>query len=260
MGREIEEPIRDLFCRGLSAVADHLKRKGPLLIFVWLALIFIKTHLKDRKFRVNRDPRADEGAIGEVYDWPGLHHVHCIARSFFTGCSVDAKAYGSMLFLSAKTSSNYEAFDYRDVHNARSVLIRFDDFAIVSVLDDGCGAWSLFQKALKKVSGPMSPIQLREVLAHLTYLNLHLRERPRFWTECGPKGALRIRGETPKRAVLDTSGEPTLGEVLFDCCEDMLSHFQNANIEEVKRLVRAGRWNFLWDARGDFDTKSMDRL
>jgi hypothetical protein len=260
MGRMIEKPIRDLFCRGLSGLAEHLTSRGPLLIFVWLSLVFLKTHLKDRTLKLARDLGISGEAISQDYDWARLHYVHCIARSFFTGCSVDGEAIGSMLFLAAKSSPDFEMFDFRDVHYARSILIRFDDFAILSVLDDGCGSFSVFQKVVEKLTGAMSPIQLRETLGHLSYINMHLRERARFWTEFDPIEGLTIVGETPLQAEVDGLNTPSLGEVVFGCCEDMLSHFQNPNIEEIKKLLRDGRWSFLWDASGNFDSSSMDRL
>ncbi len=258
MGRRLEEPIRDIFCRGHQGLVDHLMANGPLLIFVWLALVFVKTHLKDRSLRQHRAPRAGQEMISHDYDWAGLHHVHCIARAFYTGCQVDAAAHGSMLFLAAKVRPEFEMFDFRDVYHARSILVRFDDFAIISVLDDGCGALSIFQKPFEKVAGAMSPIQLRETLGHLSYLNLHIRERAKFWTEYDPTDGLRIVGRTPAQVELDSAEVTSLGETVYACCEDLLAQFKNPNIEQIRQQVRDGRWTFLWDAEGNFDQKSMD--
>lgn len=260
MGRTIEEPVREVITGGYRSLVDHLKERGPLLFFTWMALIFVKTHLKDRRLRMNRDTRAGDDSIAKDYDWAALHHVHCIARSFFTGCRVNAEAHGSMMFLSAKTRPHFERFDFKDVHHARSVLVRCDDVAMVAVLDDGCGAWSIFQDVCAKFRGSMSPIQLREILGHLSYLRLHLRDGARFWTEFDPVEGLSIVGATPPHAELDGRESPTLGELVYGCCEDVLSSFPNSNIAETKAGAREGRWTSLWTASGDFDQESMELL
>jgi len=55
MGREIEEPIRELVVQGGEAVNDYLRKEsqhGRHLFSTWMALIFIKAHLKDRRLRL----------------------------------------------------------------------------------------------------------------------------------------------------------------------------------------------------------------
>jgi hypothetical protein len=46
MSEVLEIPISKLVGQGYNAVADHLCREGSWLLFTWLALIFLKTHLK----------------------------------------------------------------------------------------------------------------------------------------------------------------------------------------------------------------------
>ena len=74
LGQAIEKPVAALFAAGYDALIGHMKTEGPLLLFAWLNLLFLKTHLKDRTLLINRDRRAASGVIGDLYDWPELHH------------------------------------------------------------------------------------------------------------------------------------------------------------------------------------------
>ena len=57
MGEEIEKPISELVAAGREAVRRDLYENSPLKFFVWLALIYLKTHLKDRQLRFHLDQR-----------------------------------------------------------------------------------------------------------------------------------------------------------------------------------------------------------
>jgi hypothetical protein len=102
MGREVEEPIRALVEQGSQAVYEHVQREGPLRVFVWLALIFLKIHLKDRTLRWHRDLRLPDDRIGDLHSWEELHHLHTVARCLYTHCAVSSRVTGSLLVMSAK--------------------------------------------------------------------------------------------------------------------------------------------------------------
>ena len=112
MGKKIEEPIRNLIAQGFEAVTQHIEREGAWLFFVWLSLIFLKTHLKGKNLRYHRDRRQEDYKLFDTYNWEELHHIHCVARSFYTGCEIDPKIMGSFLTIPAKMGSNYQDFDY----------------------------------------------------------------------------------------------------------------------------------------------------
>jgi hypothetical protein len=57
MGREIEQPISDAVHAGSEPLAEFIRDGGGLNMFIWMGLIFLKTHLKDRTFRVHLDQR-----------------------------------------------------------------------------------------------------------------------------------------------------------------------------------------------------------
>jgi hypothetical protein len=258
MGKEIENPIRTLFSGGIDAVAKHLSSQGPKLLFTWLSLLFVKTHLKDRNLRMSLDHRETKGMIGENYEWQLLHHIHCVARSFYTGCRINSDVFGSLIICAAKIDDHYEHFDFLDVSNASSILLRLKDFAIIAVLDDACGAFTKFSEKFENVRGALSPIQLREVLAHLSYVNMHLVERPIFFTHLSD--VLQICAKVPRFAYLDEYDRSHFGELLNHCCGSMLVNFTNENIEEIKVNVKKGCYTFLWDEHGNFDPYSMELL
>jgi hypothetical protein len=105
-----ERPIAELISAGYGAVRDHLLRHGPQLFFTWLALIFIKTHLKDKRLRTFLDRRRGGEMIAESYSWEDLYHVHCIARSFYTGARLDSTAIGSLAVLAAHGGNSPKRF------------------------------------------------------------------------------------------------------------------------------------------------------
>src|SRR5262249_18768816 len=86
-GRALESPVRDMLSSGYARFVRHVQQGGEEalhLLYAWLALIFLKTHLRDLALRFVRDRRIASHQIGELYDWDSLHHVHCVSRSVHT--------------------------------------------------------------------------------------------------------------------------------------------------------------------------------
>ena len=67
MGRQIEERISKVVNAGPQAIHKDIADGDALEFFVWLGLIFLKTHLKDREFRIHRDLRKPDDRIGDLY-------------------------------------------------------------------------------------------------------------------------------------------------------------------------------------------------
>jgi len=101
-------------------------------------------------------------------------------------------------------------------------------------------------------------IQQREILAHLSYLNLHLVDRPQYWTDFS--GGPTIRAAMPDKCELDEFDSIHFGGIMNDCCGDMLDSFTNADIEQAKANLRLANHTFLWDSEGRFDPTSMDPI
>lgn len=257
LGERVEQPFSTVLKGGMHALGEHLRTNGPWLPFTWLALLFIKTHLRDREFRWHLDARQGAFPISEAYDWEALHHVHCIARSFFTRPELDATALGTFFALPASIAPQFEQFDYGDLYFHKTICFRFRDVAMVCVLNDSCACYSIEKdKLLPRISGPLSPLQIREVMARLGYLNLLIKERPLFQSEFdGPK--YRISGTHPAAIELDEWNPEAYGRVLHHACAGHLDRCTNPDIEEIRKYVREGRYTFLFDQNGSFIKEQM---
>jgi len=176
LGKEVENPISQLFSQDYTFLTEHVKFNGIRTIFVWLSLIYIKSHLKDNFLRIDRDFRSSDLKIGELYDWETMHHIHCVARSFYTKCNISQDAFGTIVILPAKVLSYYSNFDYCDTYDGKAVLLRMNDICIIAILNDSCGSLSLYGKELCRLTSPLSPLQCREVFANLILINQKIRK------------------------------------------------------------------------------------
>jgi hypothetical protein len=258
MGKVIEEPISQVIQAGSDAVINYIQSDGGgLKIFIWMGLIFLKVHLKDRAFRVDPDLWKESEQIGDRYDWDNLHHLHSLVRSFYTGCRVEREALGSCLVVPVRTQVSQEKFDFGDLSYGQTMLLRLDDTALLTVFNDSGAVNGWFWQKLEKITGPLSDLQLREVLVEFAYLNLHLKERPIFQTECNDlTETCRIVGH---RGSLDLGpmDRRIRGKLLEHVFRDILPHTRNrhATNEEVLEAVKAGNFSFLFDENGQFITE-----
>jgi hypothetical protein len=177
-----ERPISNLVKGGLSTVTDYIVNGGFRHIFQWLALTYLKTYLKDRHLRFFLDHRKGDDAIADLYDWKELHHIHCIARAFFTGANIEAQALGSIIVCPARNIKLDGKFDYADSYDGRTLLLRIGEIAFLAVLNDSCAVWNLMQECIARLGGPLSSMQLRELMARMAYANIHLPRRPQQYS------------------------------------------------------------------------------
>lgn len=182
MSDVFERPISNLVKQGLKEVNDYIVKGGFKHIFQWLALIYLKTHLKDRRLRFHLDRRKGDQTIADLYDWRELHHIHCVARAFFTGANIEPEALGSMVVCPARNIEPDVNFDYADSYAGCTILLRLGEIAFIAVLNDSCAVWNLMRDEIGRVAGPLSSIQLRELMARMAYANIHLRRRPRQYS------------------------------------------------------------------------------
>lgn len=263
MGARIETPISALVAGGYTAFSNHIATHGALIPFVWMALIFLKTHLRDRQFRVKRDQRQGGALIGDSYTWHELHHVHCVARSFFTETVVTAEAFGSLLCWPMKTQDHYEHFDYADLHASRSALLRMGTVGLVAVFDDSNAALSAFAPWLSRITGSLSPFQLREVFAHLSFINASLKDRPAFKTEVDANGRSRIVCLRPAGIELEPHSNADFGELFWSAMQPISGRLIGPH-PDIPGQIRKGEWSFLFDEQDKFIEDSIvgpvDRL
>ncbi len=227
------------------------------LLFQWLGLIFFKTHLKDKTLNVNLDLRKGNEKIADLYDWEEMHHLHCIVRSHYTGAQISSKVIGSVLILRAIENTYFESFDFADNKAAQTIMLRLNEFCIIAVLNDSCGSLNLFWEDFQKIDGALTPLQLREVFAHITYLNLHLKERPIYSSKFRYLPTIKsieykIDAKLPEKVELSSEADRiiTFGEILYANLKDIIEneHTPTELVEQVKK----GEYTFLFDQNGKF--------
>ena len=254
MGRRFESPIREAVTGGYAALRAHLDRSGPALLYAWLSLIFLKTHLRDRAFRVHRDLRKPDTKIADWYEWEELHHVHCVARSFHTRALWTPGIVGSMLVMKASTDMGDELFDYADLYAARTMLLRINDICIVAVMNDSGMVLPFIQGAvLRKIDAPPAGIQLRELMARCALLNLKIRERPTFRTAINERGEVALFADPPTQSPrVGKILKKEFGLMLYGALLPFVTDLRDQHGKALSTRVKRGQISFLFNSEGQF--------
>lgn len=258
LGRCYEEPIATRFAEGYRAVAEMFNQ-NPLFLFGWMNLLFLKVHLKDRTLFLNRDRRVASNPISHLYDWPEMHHIHCVARTVYTNAALAANALGSIAIVPAKVNSPATDFDYADYYPGRAILLRSDGVAIFCVLNDSCGTLNLLNDYLERITGPLGAAQCRELLAHFAYANMLIKERPRFYTTIDPERArLVISASVPEHLDANEFSAQEFGYIVYSLVKTVFTSTPPSKPEDdILEYVRQGRWTFLFDKDRRFIENSI---
>lgn len=183
-GKNLEEKVRPLITGGYSNFKNVITEETAEVVYIWLAFVFFKTHLKDTLLRLYQDRRKGDEVIASKYNWAWLHHIHAVIRSVYTGAKLEKGCIGTFVALHADPGDLATPFDYRDINGINTVLLRIGDIALLASLDDAKLSSHFLSGHIGEVKGkPMSPIQLREMLAHLSFVSGNLIERPLFRNE-----------------------------------------------------------------------------
>jgi hypothetical protein len=247
-----------LFAGGFVAISQELKDHGPWPLFCWMALIFLKAHLKDKYLNYHLDRRKGDMKIAELHSWDELHHLHCVVRSFYSGAKLDQEVLGSLAVFPAKVRQHFEGFDFIDLSIAQTMLLSVDDVAVVAIFNDSQAALSAaFKDLQRKIAGPLSPVQLREVAATLASINLHVEPRPQFFSQIDTSaGTYNIVAERSDQVHTSAWNYELHGRIMHALTKDMLKGMDNH--EELLNLVKSGRYTFLTTPNGTFDSESME--
>lgn len=260
LGETVEKPISDMIKGGYQSVSAFIKKNGAWRLFAWMNLIFLKTHLKDRAFRFSLDAREGTEKISELYDWSPMHHIHCIVRAYYTKATLDPRLMGSVFVLPAKVRPHLGLFDYADFSVHKTMLIRLGETAIICVLDDACATISLIQNWLfPKLGGPLSPVQLREVLSRIAHANSAISSRPQFHTVFD-EGLPHLSVTHADHFEAEKGDPEKLGALMHHTCGPLLEDYGGQNKDAVIEGLRSGRWTFLVDPSGKFDDRSMEPM
>lgn len=75
-----------------------------------------------------------------------------------------------------------EPFDLVSVTDASTLFLRAGDIALYAVLNDGQACGCAIEPTLDRITGPLNPMQARELAAELAAAKLHLENPPLFKT------------------------------------------------------------------------------
>jgi hypothetical protein len=260
MGKEIEKPISEIVAKGADAVRDYVLRDGALRFFVWMGLIFLKTHLKDKFLKVNRDLREPGHRIADVYEWENLHHIHSVVRCFYNSAVISENVLGSFLALAAKSEATRDAFDFGDLYAAQTLFLRLGDVALFAVFNDSCGAVNGLMPRLERIDGPLSEMQLREIMTDLAFLNLHIEERPKFHSECNlAEERIELKAKIPAEFQLKELDYQIRGALMRNALGSAIPRLRSPNLspEQFELALGEGKFTFLFDENGKFIRNSF---
>ncbi len=254
LGSIYEEPISELLCKPYIEIVEEIKQNPAILrlMFKWLALIFLKIHLKDNTLLAERDLRKKSDFIGKAHYWEDIHHIHCVSRSHYTNAVIDDNVFGS-IFIFQSLLPDY--FDYIDNSNSKTVLLKLGDFCIISVLNDSCAGSTMIAKNLEKINGPLNSFQMREIVAHLSYININLKERPMFHSNFTIKGTYKICAAVPEFVSLvdEKKRIESPGKYLMSLVKRVVEDIEDIeNKEQYLKEIEDGKRAFLFNDKGKF--------
>ncbi|QQV77306.1 hypothetical protein H5J25_00180 [Sphingomonas aliaeris] len=252
-----ETPVSEAFASGFAGVEALIDLEGTHRLFQWLALIFLKLHLKDRRLKKHLDRRLGDAPISETYEWETFHHVHCLARAHYTEALLGDFVFGSFMLVQLVPDSEDEPFDVVSVTDASSLFLRAGDVALYAVLNDGQACVRAIEPTLGRITGPLHPMQARELAAELAAAKLHLKNPPRFSTLMSDEDGADLQ----MIADLDPAGPlflekdaPTVGFVKHFAFRHVLDRIEGHTREEAVALLKQNRLSFLFDDNGNFIT------
>jgi hypothetical protein len=250
MARMFEGPISALIRAGGDAVQDHIAKHGGLLPFTWMALIFLKLHLKDRRLKRHLDRRLGDDPISADYTWEHMHHLHAVARAFHINAAVEREAVGSLFVF--PIDAEQADFDLITFTDAQTMLLQLGRTGMIAVFDDSCAALNRVMWIVEKITGPVSTIQARDLAAHFAMANLDLINRPRFWTRISPDRTDVVIGGTTDGVPLFRPYDQALFGSLISAAIPVLPAVTGMDAEQARAALLAGDMNFLLDEGGGF--------
>jgi hypothetical protein len=257
LGDNVETPVSQLLKGRFNEVAGRLDDEAIRLLFTWLNLLFIKTHLKDRLLPVHRDTRKGDGMIADDYDWSVLHHIHAVARAPFVGAEVEEGVIGSIAIFPVNDPWAAETFDWVDLTEGQTVAIRVGEVGIVAVLNDAKMAQHAISHILDCIDAPLTTTQLRELAARMAAANADLQNRPVFGTALTNDAAHKVRLWAQVDPYLDFAEfDPTrFGRIMAFALRDLLDRLEingDRGADKIRDYLLTGRVTFIGDEEGRF--------
>jgi hypothetical protein len=174
-------------------------------------------------------------------------------RKIYTNAIVDIRTQGSMFILPALFKPGIGNFDFVTNTEGKSIMLKIDGFCIICVLNDSCAANSKYNETIARLTGPLTPIQLREVFCHASYININLKQRPQYFSiydNNNEKYYIHARVPEYCELIERENVEIPIGELLTKYCSPMIGKVDNK--EQILIWIKEGKYNFLFDETGEF--------
>lgn len=255
MATIFEDPVSDAFSKGWSGVTDLIAKDGGRLLWRWMALIFLKAHLKHRELRWHLNRNEDNLRIADTYDLTDLFHIHCIVRSFHTGAVLGDRVYGSILVCPACNVEVGEAFDFSDFFPSASIMMRIGEVIVLAVLNDSGVVNGAMLDQITQITGPLTMLQARELHARFSHWNLSIEPRPQYASNIDfGTGEYFIEAVIPDGFTLFNEPRVELfGGILHYFVREVLEQF--GTDPEIIENVKRGHYSFLFNEDGTFLTE-----
>lgn len=256
LGDRVEQPVSEILFGEFAVVADRLQNPSAReRVFVWLALLFLKIHLKDGQVPIHRDRRLGTEKIGDFYDWADLHHLHAVARSPYTRAAIDPGVVGSLFLVEVDDPTSSDEWDVVDLTFAHAIAVRVGRVGIVSVLNDAGAAESAWSHRLGSITGPVTGSQFRELAAMFAVANEAILNRPTFGTLIFEGRWVVLFARVPHTLEMAEFDAEKFGHALLFALGNTLPTIEvdgSRDPEVVAEKIRSGRVRFLWDEEFNF--------
>jgi hypothetical protein len=125
-----------------------------------------------------------------------------------------------------------------------------------ALFDDACAVLHGLGPLTAKIEGPLNFAQVREMAAHIACCNMHLENRPQFFTrvEDGDPPRVTIEGKHEASPAFATRDRKLFGAFMQRVLGELLPklHVPGRSVEELSALLRAGSLSFMFDDDGKF--------
>jgi hypothetical protein len=247
LGKTFETPISNALSRGPDHFFEWYQTEA-FRVFLWLNLIYLKTHLKDNQLRLERDQRAPDTRLGDMFDWTELHHCHALIRAARFGFEIDSeKVLGSLFLFQLDDWARRQPYDYNDHLPTHTVMIRLGEIAFICALNDSCGVFQGLMPKIEKLPPSLNPLQFLEILTEFQFVNAHLKYRPNYKTEVDPRsGRVTITAVLPEQFELEELDFSLRGEFMVRNFYGSLGRFELKGLseEETRAKLLSGEVTF----------------
>jgi hypothetical protein len=192
--------------------------------------------------------------IADTYDWTELYHIHCVVRSFYTCAAFEDRVYGSIVVCPASDVESGDQFDFANHFAAASIMMRIGDVMVLAVMNDSGVVLGSMMEILDKITGPLTRLQGRELLAKICHWNLSFEPRPEYVSNIDlSTGKYVIEAVLPEGVTLFKEPRVELyGKILHFFVREILE--RTGTDPEIIQHTREGRYSFLFKDDGGFLT------